>query len=155
MSFAPKNNFTSSNNPVLDAFSPFLFYPFSSPPPPPLFCIIYTPAMRIRNTGHHARAVEEKKMAWLDHFSEIGLISQHTGSQPALTWYVSPSLEASGAQYIEPNMTYRYIGAMVLILDGNSEKGAHVRSNLCNLISLRLLIRSRAARDELEIQNGH
>ena len=49
--------------PVLDAFSPFLFYPFSSPPPPPLFCIIYTPAMRIRNTGHHARAVEEKKMA--------------------------------------------------------------------------------------------
>ena len=44
---------------------------------------------------------------------------------------------------------------MVLILDGNSEKGAHVRSNLCNLISLRLLIRSRAARDELEIQNGH
>jgi len=32
---------------------------------------------------------------------------------------------------------------MVLILDGNSEMGAHVRSNLCYLISFRHLIRLR------------
>ena len=32
---------------------------------------------------------------------------------------------------------------MVLILDGNSEIGSHVRSNLCCLICLRHLIRSR------------
>ena len=32
---------------------------------------------------------------------------------------------------------------MVLILDGNSEKGAYVRSNLCYLICLRHFIRSR------------
>ena len=33
------------------------------------------------------------------------------------------------------------------ILDGNSEKGAHVRSILCTLICLRHLIRSRAVTD--------
>ena len=37
-----------------------------------------------------------------------------------------------------------YIVSMVLILDGNSEIGAHVRSNLCYFICLRHLIRSRA-----------
>ena len=31
---------------------------------------------------------------------------------------------------------------MVLIMDGNSEIGAHVRSNLCYLIFLRQLVRS-------------
>ena len=33
---------------------------------------------------------------------------------------------------------------MVLILDGNSEMGVHVRINICYLICLRHLIRSRA-----------
>ena len=33
---------------------------------------------------------------------------------------------------------------MVYILDGNSAIGAHIRSNLCSLIGLRHLIRSRA-----------
>ena len=36
------------------------------------------------------------------------------------------------------------IKTVVLILDGNSENGAHVRNNLCYLICLRYLIRSRA-----------
>ena len=35
------------------------------------------------------------------------------------------------------------------ILDGNSEIGAHVRSNLCYLICLRRLIRSRAVTNRL------
>ena len=34
--------------------------------------------------------------------------------------------------------------AMVLIIDGSAEIGAHVRSNIFNLICLRHLIRSRA-----------
>ena len=34
--------------------------------------------------------------------------------------------------------------APVLILDGNSEKGAHARSNICHLICLRHSIRSSA-----------
>ena len=36
------------------------------------------------------------------------------------------------------------VGIMVLILDGNSEMGAHVRNNSCNLTCLRHLNRSRA-----------
>ena len=40
--------------------------------------------------------------------------------------------------------TYYYI-----ILDGNSEVCAHVRSNLCYLICLRQLIRSRAATNRI------
>ena len=36
-----------------------------------------------------------------------------------------------------------YGGFMVRILDGNSEIGAHVRSNLCFLICLRRFIKSR------------
>ena len=32
------------------------------------------------------------------------------------------------------------VSTMVLILDGNSEVGAHVRSNLCYLIRLALLL---------------
>ena len=38
---------------------------------------------------------------------------------------------------------------MVLILDGNSEIGAQVRSNLCYLIWLRHLIRSRAVKNRI------
>ena len=41
--------------------------------------------------------------------------------------------------------------AMVLILDGNSEKSALVRSNLCYLIFSRHLIRSKAATTEIPI----
>ena len=37
----------------------------------------------------------------------------------------------------------RNVATMVLILDGNSEIGAHVRSNLCYLSCLKHLIRSR------------
>ena len=36
---------------------------------------------------------------------------------------------------------------MVLILDGRSEMGAHVRSNLCNLICVRHLVRSGAVKN--------
>ena len=36
-------------------------------------------------------------------------------------------------------------GTMLLILDGNSEIGTHVTSNLCYLACLKYLIRSRAA----------
>ena len=38
---------------------------------------------------------------------------------------------------------------MVSILDGNSRIGAHVRSNLCYLICLRYLIRSRAVTNRI------
>ena len=38
---------------------------------------------------------------------------------------------------------------MVLSLDGNSFNGAHVRSNLCYLICLRLLISSRAGTNQI------
>ena len=43
------------------------------------------------------------------------------------------------------------IPCMVLILDGNSEIGAHVRSNLCYLIFLRHLIISRKSQIETEL----
>ena len=38
---------------------------------------------------------------------------------------------------------YTPVGTMVLIRDGNSQIGAHIRSNLCYLICLRHFIRSR------------
>ena len=38
---------------------------------------------------------------------------------------------------------------MVLIIDGNSEEGAHVRSKLCYSISLRYLIRSSAVKNRI------
>ena len=38
---------------------------------------------------------------------------------------------------------------MVLLLDGNSEIGAHVRSNLCYLICLRHLIKLRSHKSDL------
>ena len=39
--------------------------------------------------------------------------------------------------------------SMVLILDGNFELAAHVRSNLCYLICLRHLIRSKAVKNRI------
>ena len=46
---------------------------------------------------------------------------------------------------------FDFLQAVVLILDGNSEIGAHVKSNLCYLICLRRFIRSRAVKDRATI----
>ena len=46
------------------------------------------------------------------------------------------------------NLVFR-LNPMVLRLDGNSERGAHARSNLCHLIYSRHLIRSRAVTNRI------
>ena len=62
-------------------------------------------------------------------------------------WYSGP-VEAElhhpedGHRHL-PSTGMQYYGTMVLILNGNLEIGAHVRSNLCILICSRKMIRSR------------
>ena len=43
----------------------------------------------------------------------------------------------------------KYPRSLVLILDGNTEIGAHVKSNLCYLISVRHFIRSRTVTNRI------
>ena len=48
-----------------------------------------------------------------------------------------------------PSANHAYGVTMVLILDGNSDIGVHVRSNLCYLTCLRQLNRSRAVTNRI------
>ena len=65
------------------------------------------------------------------------------------SWYYLSGLPSSGTRMNYWNIgkmtseTRRRVNSMVLMFDGNSELGAHVRSTNCCLICLRHLIRSR------------
>ena len=63
----------------------------------------------------------------------VWMIKRYDKINKWMIWLVSAP-EQSGSEYI-----------MVVALDGNSDMGAHVRSNFCNFLTyLRHLIRSRA-----------
>ena len=65
-----------------------------------------------------------------------------------IDYYMSKILTVSGSCWGFDNDPYPWVFFMVLILDGNSEIGAHIRRNICYLICLMHLIRSKAVTNQ-------
>ena len=67
----------------------------------------------------------------------VWMIKRYDKINKWMIWWVSAP-EQSGSEYI-----------MVVVLDGNSDIGAHVRTNLCYPISLKDLIRLRVVTNRI------